>query len=186
MRSFGVAPKEFLWAGALRVFRLRHKARIPRRSVGPAFGHGVSGPPDPARAPSHIRDTRSVAPSPQEARATGLGSDLGAYEVPEFLWTWTKSTAVPDWRSPIMRPAACSKRSNRSAFTNLKFGFRREGEIHSRRPKERLSYPVTVCPSDRSRSTRWLPMKPAAPVTKYLAFGASIIDTPLGPCCVRE
>jgi len=36
----------------------------------------------------------------------------------------------------------------------------------ARRPTIRLSRPVTVWPRDRRRSHRWLPMKPAAPVTK--------------------
>src|SRR5262244_1049773 len=42
-------------------------------------------------------------------------------------------------------------------------------------PVIRLSIPTTVCPRSRSRSDRWEPMKPAAPVTSTRAMRALLV-----------
>src|SRR5829696_7090358 len=47
--------------------------------------------------------------------------------------------------------------------------------MFSRRPVERLSSPRTRLPRARSASTRWEPMKPAAPVTSQVA-GVPLLD----------
>src|SRR5512146_3116609 len=50
-----------------------------------------------------------------------------------------------------------------SASTKSKRGSRETWSRFRRVPVMRLSTPVTRQPSARKRSTRWLPMKPAAP-----------------------
>src|ERR1700704_5747754 len=55
--------------------------------------------------------------------------------------------------------------SSRSASTSLKRDDFNAPSRKRRWPVEKLSYPTTLWPVAMSRSTRLLPMKPAAPVT---------------------
>src|SRR6516164_8657696 len=47
----------------------------------------------------------------------------------------------------------------------LKLGWLNAPTKNCRYPVDKLSYPTTACPCSRSRSTRLLPINPAAPVT---------------------
>src|ERR1039458_338003 len=58
--------------------------------------------------------------------------------------------------------------SSRSPCARRKCGEHKAAPRNSTCPVEKLSKPVTSCPSASRRSTRLLPMKPAAPVTRIL------------------
>jgi len=60
-----------------------------------------------------------------------------------------------------------------SPFTKVNFGLLSHCLMFCRVPAVRLSKTQTLAPLVRRASTRWLPMKPAAPVTKtfFISIG---------------
>src|ERR671911_523729 len=62
----------------------------------------------------------------------------------------------------------------------------RKGATFSSTPVLRLSMQTTLQPSERSLSQRWLPMKPAPPVTSALASVIATSESPVKePCFLR-
>src|ERR1043166_3098557 len=84
----------------------------------------------------------------------------------------------------LMGPRAVSPRRNSrqapqsfmSSSRKPKLAFDSACDRLARLPKTRLSKPTTRPPSDNKRSTKWLPIKPAAPVTKLVPSAGTFAD----------
>src|SRR5690606_28510948 len=68
------------------------------------------------------------------------------------------------------------KGSTTSCSISLKCGCDKKSAMALRRPLRKLSRQVTRLPSPNTRRHRWLPRKPAPPVTKTWALSPSLMD----------
>src|SRR5260221_3000601 len=112
------------------------------------------------RTPPSRAATSMVKVAVAFARWDSTGSAAGRATLGTAA-SWYTTSMPRAARRAVSRSARLPRRKSTSSRTARRFG---------RRPPERSSSTRTRCPRPTSASARWLPMKPAPPVTRILSL----------------